>query len=155
MDEANPMIVPKLVVVTKRIGECCRITLASPTPSTIAVAQKEKAKIDEARKPYAIRMKEARAIARARREAEKAAWHRRLELIVECRRMALDLTKAEIRDRGDKISKYTLAQIAAVDKRCPAVVARLGSVILPSFRHTSYFKVPITHDRDFFLVKAS
>jgi hypothetical protein len=31
--------------------------------------------------------------------------------MVECRMMALDLTKAEIRDRGQKISKYTLAQL--------------------------------------------
>jgi hypothetical protein len=65
----------------------------------------------EATKPYAVRMKEARAAARAKREAEKAAWHRRLELMVECRMMALDLTKAEIRDRGAKISSYTLAQL--------------------------------------------
>jgi hypothetical protein len=62
-------------------------------------------------KPYAVRKKEERAIARAKREAEKAAWHRRIELMVECRMMALELTKAEIRDRGQKISKYTLAQL--------------------------------------------
>jgi hypothetical protein len=31
--------------------------------------------------------------------------------MVECRRLAMEVTKAEIRDRGDKISKYTLAQL--------------------------------------------
>jgi hypothetical protein len=67
--------------------------------------------MNEAPKSYAVRKKEERAIARAKREAEKAAWHRRLELMVECRMMALALTKAEIRDRGAKISNYTLAQL--------------------------------------------
>jgi hypothetical protein len=32
--------------------------------------------MDEARKPYAVRMKEARAAASAKRKAEQAAWHR-------------------------------------------------------------------------------
>jgi hypothetical protein len=67
--------------------------------------------MDEAPKSYRERQKEARAAARAKREAEKAAWHRRLELIVESRSMAMALTKAEIRDRGAKISNYTLAQL--------------------------------------------
>jgi hypothetical protein len=67
--------------------------------------------MNEARKPYAVRKKEERAAARAKREAEKAAWDRRIELMVECRMMAMNLTKAEIRDRGQKISKYTLAQL--------------------------------------------
>ena len=67
--------------------------------------------MDEAPKSYRERQKEARAQARAKREAEKAAWHRRLELMVECRSMAMNLTKAEIRDRGQKLSSYTLAQL--------------------------------------------
>jgi hypothetical protein len=67
--------------------------------------------MDEAPKSYRERQKEARAQARAKREAEKAAWDRRIELMVVCRSMAMDLTKAEIRDRGAKISNYTLAQL--------------------------------------------
>ncbi len=45
--------------------------------------------MDEGPKSYRERQKETRAAARAKREAEKAAWHRQLELIVECRRVAL------------------------------------------------------------------
>ena len=54
MDEAKPMIVPSLLQSPKRTGECL-LTLASPTPSTIAAAQRRKATMDEARKPYAVR----------------------------------------------------------------------------------------------------
>jgi hypothetical protein len=60
---------------------------------------------------YRERMKAARAEARAKREAEKAAWRRRIELYVEVRRMSLEVAKAVIRDRGDKICFYTPAQL--------------------------------------------
>jgi hypothetical protein len=62
---------------------------------------------------YKERMKAARARARAKREAEKAAWQRRAELIATARTMALDAVKLTIRDRGDKISLYTPAQLRA------------------------------------------
>jgi hypothetical protein len=61
---------------------------------------------------YKERMKAARARARAKREAEKAAWQRRAELIATARMMALDAVKLTIRDRGDKISLYTPVAVA-------------------------------------------
>jgi hypothetical protein len=60
---------------------------------------------------YRERMAAARAEARAQREAEKAEWHRRIELSVEVRRLALDAVKAGIRARGDKLSLYSRAQL--------------------------------------------
>jgi hypothetical protein len=44
----------------------------------------------------------------------QAEWHRRLELSVEVRRMALVAVKAAIRDRGDKLSLYSHAQLATM-----------------------------------------
>jgi hypothetical protein len=58
-------------------------------------------------------MKAARAEARQRREAEKAKWQRRAELMATARMMALDAVKLTIRDRGDKVQHYTPAQLHA------------------------------------------
>jgi hypothetical protein len=58
-------------------------------------------------------MKEARAAARAKREAEKAEWHRRAELIAEVRRLARDAVIADIRARGDRVSLYKPREITA------------------------------------------
>jgi len=63
---------------------------------------------------YRERMKAARAEARAKREAGKAAWHRRIELSVEARRIAMAATKAAIRARGDKVWLYSHAQLTAM-----------------------------------------
>jgi hypothetical protein len=49
----------------------------------------------------------------AQREAEKAEWQRRAELIATARIMALDAVKLTIRDRGEKVSRYTMAQLRA------------------------------------------
>jgi hypothetical protein len=49
---------------------------------------------------YRERMKAQRAEARAKRDAEKAEWHRRAELRYEVRRLALDAVKAGIRAGG-------------------------------------------------------
>jgi hypothetical protein len=62
---------------------------------------------------YRERMKAARAEARARRDAEKAEWHRRAELRYEIRKLAMDAVKAGIRARGDKVQLYTHAQLVA------------------------------------------
>jgi hypothetical protein len=62
---------------------------------------------------YRERMKAARAAARAQRKAEKAEWQPRAELMATARMMALDAVKLTIRDRGDKISFYTPAQLRA------------------------------------------
>src|ERR1700749_4426596 len=59
------------------------------------------------------RMRETRAAADAQRKPEKAAGQRRAELMAEGRRMALEAVKLQIRDRGDKISLYTPAQLRA------------------------------------------
>jgi hypothetical protein len=63
---------------------------------------------------YRERMKAARAEARTKREAEQAEWHRRIELSIEVRRMALAATKAAIRARGDKLSLYSHAQLVTM-----------------------------------------
>src|SRR6476660_1004577 len=63
----------------------------------------------EATKSYKERMREAR----AKREAEKAEWHRRAELRYEIRKLALDAVKAGIRARGDKVQLYSHAQLMA------------------------------------------
>ena len=65
----------------------------------------------EATKSYKERMREARAEARAKREAEKAEWHRQIELRYEIRKLAMDAVKAGIRARGDKLSLYSHAQL--------------------------------------------
>ena len=62
---------------------------------------------------YRERMKAQRAEARAKREAEKAEWHRRAELRYEIRRLALNAVKAGIRARGDRVSVYSHAQLVA------------------------------------------
>jgi hypothetical protein len=69
--------------------------------------------MDEATQSYRERMKAQRAEARAKRDADKAEWHRRIELHVEVRRIAMAAVKATIRDRGDKLSLYAPAQLRA------------------------------------------
>jgi hypothetical protein len=69
--------------------------------------------MDEATQSYRERMKAQRAEARAKRDADKAEWHRRIELHAEVRRIAMAATKAAIRDKGDKLSLYSLAQLRA------------------------------------------
>ena len=59
------------------------------------------------------RMKAQRAEARAKREAEKAEWHRQIELRYEIRKLAMDAVKAGIRARGDKVQLYSHAQLVA------------------------------------------
>jgi hypothetical protein len=51
--------------------------------------------------------------ARAKREAEKAEWLRQLTLMSEVRRLSLEAVKANIRDRGDRVTLYTYAQLPA------------------------------------------
>jgi hypothetical protein len=62
---------------------------------------------------YRERMKATRAAASAQRKAEKAAWQRRVELMATARMMALEAVKLTIRDRGDKVQRYTPAQLRA------------------------------------------
>jgi hypothetical protein len=52
----------------------------------------------------------ARANASAKRKAEKAAWKRMIALDVECRRMALQIVKDEIRASGRKFSLRVIPQ---------------------------------------------
>ena len=60
---------------------------------------------------YRERMAAERVAASAQRKLEREAWHRRIELHVEVRRIAMAAVKATIRDRGDKLSLYSLAQL--------------------------------------------
>lgn len=62
-------------------------------------------------KSYKERQREARAAARAKRQAEKAEWHRQITLMAVVRRLSLDAAKATIRDRGDKVCDYDPAQL--------------------------------------------
>ena len=64
-------------------------------------------------KSYKERMRAARAAARAKRQAEKAEWLRQVTLVAEVRRLSLEAVKATIRDRGDKVTLYTHAQLRA------------------------------------------
>src|SRR5262249_14653496 len=65
----------------------------------------------EATQSYRERMKAARAEARAKREAEKAARQRELELGHEVRRLAREAVLYSIRAAGDKVHNYTPAEI--------------------------------------------
>jgi hypothetical protein len=61
---------------------------------------------------YKERIRTARAEARAKREAEKAEWHRRLELRCEVHRLALAAVKAGIQAKGQrKLSTYSRAEL--------------------------------------------
>jgi hypothetical protein len=62
---------------------------------------------------YKERMAAESAAASAQRKAEREAWHRRIELHVEVRRISLAAVKATIRDRGDKLSLYSPAELRA------------------------------------------
>jgi hypothetical protein len=68
---------------------------------------------------YRERMKAQRAEARAKREAEQTEWRRRIELRCELRRLALNATKAAIRARGDKVQRYTAAQLKVMAAPTP------------------------------------
>jgi hypothetical protein len=57
-------------------------------------------------KCYKERQREARAAARAKRQAEKAEWHRQITLMAVVRRLSLDAAKATIRDQGDRVTDY-------------------------------------------------
>jgi hypothetical protein len=63
---------------------------------------------------YKERMAAARAAASAQRKAERAAWLRQVELMVEVRRLAPDAVKAGIRARGDKVNLYSRAQLVTM-----------------------------------------
>jgi hypothetical protein len=63
---------------------------------------------------YKERMREARAVASAKRKAEKAEWHRGIELMAVVRRLSLDAAKTAIRDRGDRVTDYDPAQLRAM-----------------------------------------
>jgi hypothetical protein len=69
--------------------------------------------MDKATQSYRERMKAQRAEARAKRNADKAEWHRRIELHVEVRRIAMAAVKATIRDKGDKVQLYSVAELRA------------------------------------------
>jgi hypothetical protein len=60
---------------------------------------------------YRDRMKAARAEARVKREAERDAWRHEAQFSAEVRRLALEAIKKGIRDRGDRVTPYTPAQL--------------------------------------------
>jgi hypothetical protein len=67
--------------------------------------------MDEAPKSYRERQKEARAAASAKRKAEKAAWKRMIALDLECRRMALQIVKDQVRASGRKVTDYSVQPV--------------------------------------------
>jgi hypothetical protein len=67
--------------------------------------------MDEAPKSYRERQKEARAIARAKREATEAALRKQRTILSEARRMALQLAKDEIRASGKKWTDYSALEL--------------------------------------------
>jgi hypothetical protein len=82
----------------------------TPPALTTTIAGRE---IVMATQSYRELLKAQRAEARAKREAEKAEWHRRAELRCEIRKLAMDAVKAGIRARGDKVQLYSYAQLVA------------------------------------------
>jgi hypothetical protein len=115
--------------------------------------------MDEATQSYRERMKAQRADARAKRDADKAAWHRRIELHAEVRLIALAAVKATIRDRGDKLSLYSPAQLRAqadamigpwLVAQARARIAERNSQDLHSERSAAPQALPLceTHDRN-------
>jgi hypothetical protein len=72
---------------------------------------KDKAKMDEARIPYAIRMKEARAAARAKRKAIEKERLRQLPLIATTNWLAKQAVRASIRAAGKKFTDYSVKEI--------------------------------------------
>jgi hypothetical protein len=56
-------------------------------------------------------MKAQRAEASAKRFAAEAAWRRLVQVQAEARRPALEATKLAIRDRGDKVHRYTHGEL--------------------------------------------
>ena len=89
---------------------------------------------------YRERMKAQRAEARAKREAEKVEWHRRLEFRCEIRKLALDAVKAGIRARGDKLSLYSHAHLVAQANAMigPWLVAQAKRQIAERTGHSPY-----------------
>jgi hypothetical protein len=67
--------------------------------------------MDEAPKSYRERQKEARRIAREARKALEAERRAAFEKIAKARYDARKLVKKQIRDRGEKPTDYTLAEI--------------------------------------------
>jgi hypothetical protein len=65
----------------------------------------------EATKPYAVRLKEARASARGVRKAQEAELQRRRTIISEAKRMALQIVKDEIRASGEKWTDYSALEL--------------------------------------------
>jgi hypothetical protein len=81
------------------------------TNSRIAQASSDAQRGARAVGSYRERAAAARAAASAARRAEREAWQRRAELSAEVRRLSMAAVKATIRDRGDKLSRYSPAQL--------------------------------------------
>jgi hypothetical protein len=62
-------------------------------------------------KSYKERQKEARATARAQREATEAALRKQRTIISEAKRMSIAIVKDQIRARGEKVTDYSVREI--------------------------------------------
>ena len=98
---------------------------------------------------YRERLKAQRAEARAKRDAEKAEWHRRAELRYEVRKLAMDAVKARIRARGDKLSLYSHAQLVTMANAMigPWLVAQAKAQIAErNSQHLSNSRKPVAQE---------
>jgi hypothetical protein len=67
--------------------------------------------MDEAPKSYRERQREARRAASALKRAREAEWQRLIALDAECRRLAKQAVRDQIRARGQKITDYSVREI--------------------------------------------
>src|SRR5262249_38848274 len=95
-----------LVELASKHDGCCVVLALTPTTRRLDMVEANP-------KSYKERTREARVAERAKREAEKAEWLRQAMLVAEVRRLSLEAVKASIRDRGDRVTLYTLAQLHA------------------------------------------
>jgi hypothetical protein len=106
MDEAKPMLVPKLVVVTKAASRGARIHSPAGLTSTHRSNLHGRAS-----KSYRERQKEARAAASAIRKAAEEKRRAALTQMFMARYNARKAVKQAIRDRGERVTDYTVAEI--------------------------------------------
>jgi hypothetical protein len=67
--------------------------------------------MDEARKSYRERQREARRAATAQRKAQEAERRRQMWVISEAHRMSIAIVKDQIRARGEKVTDYSVREI--------------------------------------------
>jgi hypothetical protein len=115
-DRTKPATLPSIVLALTTATPMENVAMASPS--------------------YRELMKAQRAEARAKRDAEKAEWHRGATLAAEVRRLSLEAGNASVRDSGDRVTLYTPAQLRVMADAVigPWLVARAKTRIAELLR---------------------